>query len=283
MLNKNIVSKFQADNLFSLPDSLVFLANGGSYAYGLETPESDRDIFGVVVPPQEFVLCPFPTKRSKPFRVWRFKDDDIEGQIHSIEHFTSMLVNGNPNACALLFNEPSDRASTSAFEVFIDNRDQFVNVELLHAMLGFATNELADMRRTSPDMGERRNNLVKRYGYNPRMACNAIRMLKMIVECMETNNLNVRRTIDRDELLSIKQGTYTENEVLSLADVLLTKIKRGTYDRETKSAEWGKMCLMYTYRCAWSNDDENLFTLDEQGAISQSGTDATLVGTRQSI
>ncbi len=37
-----------------LPQRTIFLTRAGSHAYGLATPESDVDIRGVVIPPQEY-------------------------------------------------------------------------------------------------------------------------------------------------------------------------------------------------------------------------------------
>jgi hypothetical protein len=68
-------------------------------------------------------------------------------------------------------------------------------------------------------MGEKRKNLIKKYGYDTKMAAHAVRLLQMGVEFLETGEMNVFRDGYRGELIrSIKRGEWDLLAVKELAD-----------------------------------------------------------------
>ena len=52
-----------------------------------------------------------------------------------------------------------------------------------------------------------------------------IRLLKVAKELVKTGKLNVKRTEDRDELLAIKNGKFSYEEVMKKAEILQQEIK----------------------------------------------------------
>lgn len=73
-------------------------------------------------------------------------------------------------------------------------------------------------------MGKKRRELVKKFGYDCKNAAHLLRLLRMALEMLDTGNLNVFRTEDREQLLSIKMGKYSLETVSAEADRLFTEI-----------------------------------------------------------
>ena len=58
-MNHDEIIKHLLDHSPNLPwlkDSCIFFTKHGSHAYGTNTPESDLDIRGIVIPPKEYFL-----------------------------------------------------------------------------------------------------------------------------------------------------------------------------------------------------------------------------------
>lgn len=69
-------------------------------------------------------------------------------------------------------------------------------------------------------MGEKRKQLVLDRGYDSKNAAHCIRLLKMAREFLQTGEMVVYRTDDRSQLLAIKNGAWTLDEVKSYAEQL---------------------------------------------------------------
>lgn len=67
-------------------------------------------------------------------------------------------------------------------------------------------------------MGARRKELVARIGYDAKNAAHLVRLLHMGQEFQETGELKVRRTWDREMLISIKRGEWPVQRVKDYAD-----------------------------------------------------------------
>lgn len=74
-------------------------------------------------------------------------------------------------------------------------------------------------------LGDKRKNLVKKHNYDSKNAGHLIRLLRMSVELLETGYVRVFRDEDRQELLDIKNGKWTLEEVKKEAEKLFQKSK----------------------------------------------------------
>src|SRR6185369_17173804 len=68
-------------------------------------------------------------------------------------------------------------------------------------------------------MGDKRRGLVERFGYDTKNAAHLIRILRMGIEFLTEGTLYVERE-DKQELLNIKQGLWTLDEVKAEAERL---------------------------------------------------------------
>ena len=73
---------------------------------------------------------------------------------------------------------------------------------------------------------EARFALEKRNGYDSKNAMHLFRLTRMCAELFETGSLNVRRTYDREELLYVRGGNLTYDEILSKFEVEENRMKK---------------------------------------------------------
>jgi predicted nucleotidyltransferase len=74
-------------------------------------------------------------------------------------------------------------------------------------------------------LGQKRKQLIKKYSFDVKNASVLIMLLKQSIEFLETGNLVVDRSMDKAELLSIKNGEKSLEEVKIIVDSLFDKAK----------------------------------------------------------
>jgi hypothetical protein len=74
-------------------------------------------------------------------------------------------------------------------------------------------------------MGEKRKAMVRKYQYDVKNAAHLIRLLRMGTEFLETGHLRVYREKDAEELMTIKRGGWTLEEVKAEAERLFERIE----------------------------------------------------------
>lgn len=89
-------------------------------------------------------------------------------------------------------------------------------------------------------LGEKRKQLVLKVGYDAKNASHLIRLLRMSIEFMQIGNMIVKRP-DADELIDIKTGKWTLEQVKQLADELFIKAKEAR-DASTLPDEPDRKC-----------------------------------------
>jgi len=72
---------------------------------------------------------------------------------------------------------------------------------------------------------EKRSTLEEQFGYDTKHAMHLIRLLRTGYEVLTTGNINVYRK-DHDELLAIRNGSMTYEEIINYADDMDKKIKK---------------------------------------------------------
>jgi predicted nucleotidyltransferase len=73
-------------------------------------------------------------------------------------------------------------------------------------------------------MGEKRKAMVRKYQYDVKNASHLVRLLRMGTEYLETGRLQVYREEDAEELMTIKRGGWTLEEVKAEAERLFQRI-----------------------------------------------------------
>lgn len=201
---------------FPLKPHLLLLARIGSHSHGTFVPTTDpngiddTDYAGIIAPPPSRVLG---------FNVWENKviqRDELDLVFHSLSKWMRLLAKSNPNALALLWLREEDYIYVHPLlQRVLDNRDLFSSKQIYNALAGYAHDQIEKMRKSPCQgyMGEKRKQIVEKYGFDVKHASHGIRLLRMCREFLKTGVLNVYRTEDAQELVDIKQGRWTLEQV----------------------------------------------------------------------
>jgi len=205
-------------------DTIILEGIIGSQSHGTYHPEhpdsiDDVDIMGITIPGIEHYLGlkSFGSRGTKVIQEGKF---DIV--LYGIKKYVSLLLKCNPNVTALLWlNKEHYTKITDIGKLLIDNRDVFTSKLMYKSFTGYAYSQLKRMTHLACEgyMGEKRKNLVKKYGYDCKNSSHCIRLLKMGIEYLTTGELLVFRH-DRQMLTDIKYGKWSLEKVKKEADRL---------------------------------------------------------------
>jgi len=228
-----------------------FLCESGSHLYGMNTPESDHDLRGFVVPPYPYLIG-----------VAEFKAAELEEdtKIYSLKYFLKLVLRGDPQSSELFFADKKHITNISPIgNQVLKLKDYLISNAIFGRIMGYSTGEwrkamsiklvpikwkkekqeaINDIRNLwHPDketmdniiksldsldemkvissmaqLGAKRRADIERYGFCRKSAAHAIRLLKQLIELMETGNIIFPRP-DAELLLDIRKGNYTKEEL----------------------------------------------------------------------
>ena len=119
---------------------LLFKAIVGSQAYGLSTPESDIDIKGVFLLPNDYLLV--------NDYIPKISDDKNNITYYELNRFMELIKENNPNIIELLFsNENMIQYCHPLFKTnILDNKEQFLTKKLEYTFGGYAISQIKKAR-----------------------------------------------------------------------------------------------------------------------------------------
>lgn len=198
-----------------VPSGTILLGYRGSIAHGMYIPQSDpdsiddKDIMGICIPELDNYLGfgKFEQK-EKMYKEW-------DSVVYEIRKFFRLLLKANPNVMSLLWLEPNMYITrTPIGNQILENRELFVSKKAYHSFNGYAYGQFKRMTHFKFEgyMGEKRKQLVERFGYDTKNAAHLIRLLRMGIEFLTEGRLYVHRK-DSEQLLAIKRGEWTLDKV----------------------------------------------------------------------
>lgn len=220
---------------FDIKSRTVLLAYQGSMAYGTKTDNTiDRDIMGVCVAPREYYYG------LKTFEDWN-QQIVVDGEtydvvIYELRKYVRLLLKNNPHTFQLLWSPDHTYLHVGKIgKRLIENRTLFSSTKVYTAHIGYAHAQLdllkRGMNRVTRDLGKQRKELIEKHGYDTKAALHLIRLLRMCIEFLKMETLNVFRH-DHRQLIDIKQGKWTieqveeeANRLFKLADEALIQTK----------------------------------------------------------
>lgn len=266
-LPRDLVSEYPA-----LGEWSILLGWRGSIAHGMYTPSDDpdsfddKDVHGVCVPPRPYYLglSEFGSRGTQ-----EVKRDEWDVVTFEARKAIRLLAKGNPNILSLLWMPENMYLDVKpAGAMLLAERDLFLGRHVYFPFVGYATAQFQKMTRIPTKlayMGEKRAQLVEKYGYDTKNASHLIRLLRMAIEWLRDGELHVHRH-DAPELMAIKRGEWKLEQVKSEAarlrkladdayaksdlparpdpdavnDLCVRVVERAWhgYDRETASAYW---------------------------------------------
>jgi len=214
--------------------NLVMCGYRGSYAQNTYIPNDDPnsiddiDLMGVYMAPLEYYLG-LGRGRRYGKAIERFINEwDVVS--YELRRFFNLLLNSNPNVLSLLWikrEHHMDVDYPEARNLIVANRDLFSSKKAYNSFIGYAKGQAHKMENHAFEgyMGEKRKNLVRKFGYDTKNASHLIRLMTMANEFLLTGEMNVYRESDGDFFKAIKTGEYKLEEVKKMADNLFLEAK----------------------------------------------------------
>lgn len=208
-----------------LNDQCILHAYRGSIAHGMYVPKSqpnsidDKDTMAVCIPSIDhyFGLKNFGSRGTIEL---------VKGEWDIVAYeflkFMELLEKGNPNVLSMLWcNEQHIIKISESGKLLRANKELFVGKHVYHSFSGYAYSQLKRMTHLACEgyMGEKRKQLVQKFGYDTKNAAHLIRLLRMCIEFLVDGELRVHRE-DAPNLLSIKNGDWSLEQVKTEADKL---------------------------------------------------------------
>jgi uncharacterized protein len=214
-----------------VPEGLILLGYRGSIAHNMFVPKSDpnsiddKDVMGVFVPELSNYFGLHHREHQEVFiREW-------DAVSYEIRKMVRLLMVANPNVLGLLWLRPQHYiAKTELGDELIANRNLFVTKKIYHSFTGYAHSQLSRMTRFEHlgYMGDKRKQLVEKFGYDCKNAAHLVRLLRMGIEFLREGELHVFRE-DAAQLLEIKRGEWTLDRVKAEAEALFRRAE-AAYD-----------------------------------------------------
>lgn len=197
----------------------------GSIAHGMFVPKhdpnsiDDKDIMTVCVPPIEYYygLRDFGSRGTQ-----EIKRDEWDIVTYEARKFIGLLAVGNPNVLSMLWLDKKHYTDVKeAGRLLIENRSIFVGRHVYRSFTGYAHAQAHKMTHNAFEgyMGQKRKELVGKFGYDTKNAAHLIRLLRMSIEFAKDGELYVERH-DAQQLLEIKRGEWSLEQVKDESDRL---------------------------------------------------------------
>jgi uncharacterized protein len=218
---------------FSLTSAAEVVFRVGSHSHGTYVPPEDEfgvddiDLMVICVPPPQFKLG------LKDWQHAEYKHGRHDVVFYEWGKWLHMLRKSNPNVLGTLWLHSEDVLDDPhqfqldafpAYEMLVRNRARLLSKQMYPAFIGYAKGQLYKMMHHAHQgyMGDKRKQLVERFGYDVKNAAHMIRLLRMACEAFEQGTLTVRRP-DAAELIEIKQGRWSLERVVEEANHLFVR------------------------------------------------------------
>ena len=225
-----ILSDIQKQGLISPPyflvDNTIYLTIMGSEAYGCCSNYSDKDLYGVTIPPKNQV---FPHHEGRifgfdfpqePWREWQkhhvdYNTNRYDFKIYSLIHFFHLLRKSNPTILDSIFtSRECVMHSTEISEKIRQNRRLFLSKAAWPAYKGYAYSQLTKMKRERVESN--RKKLVDEHGYDTKFAYHIARLLNEAEQIFTKGDLDLRE--NSRQLISIRNGEWSMEQFINYAE-----------------------------------------------------------------
>jgi len=213
MLLKDLADK----GMISPPDYVIpglqYLTLMGSHAYGVATPESDKDVYGFTVPPRD-VIYPHTAgiirgfgDQGRRFDQWQQHHiGEYDFQVYNIVKYFQLLMDNNPNMLDSLYTAQDCILYASPIANTVrDNRDIFLHKGCYHRFKGYAYSQMHKIRTKNPQ--GKRKEMVGRYGYDVKFAYHIVRLCNECEQILNTGTMDLRQ--NNEQLKAIRRGEWT--------------------------------------------------------------------------
>jgi uncharacterized protein len=225
----NVVKRLQEKGIAHpppwLPENIHYLTMMGSVAYGVNTDNSDVDLYGFCIPKKELIFphlagnIPGFGRQQKHFEQYQEhhlldkeagKEYDVS--IFSIVKYFQLAMENNPNMIDSLFTpEFCVMHITRVGQMVRDNRRLFLHKGAWFKFKGYAYSQLHKADIKNPKTGSKRAESVEKYGWDVKFGYHVIRLIGEVEQILTEGNLDLQR--NREHLKAIRAGEVSLEEV----------------------------------------------------------------------
>jgi len=218
--------KFNESEKF-IEENLMYEIIAGSYAYGVNTEESDYDIVSIFMDkhsdlyPQNYgMVLGFDTELGKfqnkelkgeSNRIWH-KGIEVEGEWRALTRFFYLAATkGSPNLVETLFvRKQCIKYIHPAFQIIKDNGSKFISMRSFHAFKGYMHSQFHRIKN-NVDRGKtdnpKRQWMLDQYGYDVKMSYHILRLVDVLDQMLSgETNLDLMR--NKDECKRMRNGDW---------------------------------------------------------------------------
>ena len=203
---------------------LICLAVTGSQAYGMNTAESDIDVMGIFLPPIPYI---FGVERVDQVLIDKGKYG-FEGTLFSFSKWFNLMIEQNPNVMELLWHVDTNYVyrDTWYWDRLILNRGYYLSKKLKHSYAGYAWAQMQRLKKLNEKVNQNTKRLAnfEKYGYDVKAASHVMRLLGTALDALIDHEIQVMRP-DRQFLLAIREGKYTYEQLVEMADAKMKLIE----------------------------------------------------------
>lgn len=208
----------------------ILLCRGvvGSHAYGYATPQSDKDIMSVWLDPLSSYLGLNRLSDAK-----QTLSEEMDETKYEFLHFLSLCEKFNPNVIPLLFLKEYEYVNPMFQKFILNNRQLFVSRLAEFTLGGYAESQDKKVLGTlTGKKGEKRKELIAKFGYDTKAAYHVIRLLKTGIVLFRTNEVVLDCAADLcsewrsgchsyEDYLLLKRVMFEEFELAAARNVTL--------------------------------------------------------------
>jgi predicted nucleotidyltransferase len=180
---------------------VVYRCTVGSRAFGLASEGSDEDIRGVYLPPADRNWSLW-----KPPEQWESSGGGLDEVYWEIEKFLLLALKANPSILEILWTPTVLHADELGTELR-GLRDAFLSKHIYATYSGYVLSQFRRMR----------NSVEKKGTFKAKHAMHLVRLLLSGIHALRTGEIRVDVSEHREELLAIKRGERTFEEVRARA------------------------------------------------------------------
>jgi predicted nucleotidyltransferase len=209
-----------------LADNLMYETVMGSEAYGVSAEGSDRDVYGICMPPKHVVFPHLAGEifgfgaQMKRFESWQEHhvaalDKSWDFQIFGIVKFFQLAMENNPNVIDSLFTpRRCVLTSTAVGEYIREHRKDFLHKGSWHKFKGYAYSQLHKIDIKVPS--GKRAALVEQHGYDVKFGYHVVRLLLEVEQILVHHDIDLER--DREQLKAIRRGEWPHERLVAWAE-----------------------------------------------------------------
>lgn len=186
---------FDADRSGELRDFIIYRCVVGSRAFGLDDENSDVDYRGIYLPPAELHWSLYGVPEQ-------LENKEREECFWELQKFMILALKANPNILECLHTPLVEYQNEIAAEL-LSIRHIFFSKLVYQTYNGYVMSQFKKLEQDLRTRGEIRW----------KHAMHLIRLILQGIEILRSGELNVRVANHRDELLSIKRGVMSWEEV----------------------------------------------------------------------